>query len=83
MSKKEKLLKKALETPQNLRFDEFEALLTQHKFVCVRKGGGSHFIYRHPKLGKPLPVQNENGMAKEYQIKQFFEQLQEIKNLED
>jgi len=49
--KKEKLLKKAIKTPQNIRFDEFKGLLEHYGFQ-FKKVKGSHFVYSHFKNDK-------------------------------
>jgi hypothetical protein len=72
--KKEKLLQKAINNPQNLRFAEFETLLGHYKFLMVNSTG-SHFIYRNNEMAVTLPIQNTNGLAKIYQVRQFLEIL--------
>jgi len=72
--KKEKLLHKALHSPQNLRFTEFETLLRHYGFELINSAG-SHFIYRNDEMAVTLPIQNMNGLAKVYQIGQFLEIL--------
>jgi len=69
--KKEKLLQKALNSPQNLRFSEFKTLLEHFEFYLMNSEGG-HFVYRNDKIAVSLPIQNIKGMAKVYQIKQFL-----------
>lgn len=71
MTKREKLWKKAKESPQNLTFDEFETLLTQTGWIFVRQRG-SHRLWYSPD-GQPLPIQpRKDGKAKLYQIQQFI-----------
>jgi hypothetical protein len=75
--KREKLLQKAISTPGNIRFGEFETLLKQSGFECIRSRG-SHFHYYCEKFKKLLPVQEgKNGMAKEYQVLQFLSIMEE------
>jgi len=49
-------------------------------FVCTRKEG-SHRIYKSSKVVELINLQDENGKAKPYQIKQFLS-LVEKYNLE-
>lgn len=70
-----KLLQKAIKNPDNLRFGEFQTLLELHGFVCARSRG-SHFIYCSDKYKKSLPVQDNRGKAKGYQVKQFLRILE-------
>lgn len=72
--KKEKLLQKAINSPQNIRFNEFTNLMGHFGFDQANSEG-SHFIYRNDKLAMSLPVQDIKGMAKTYQVRQFLEIL--------
>lgn len=72
--KKEKLLQKAINSPQNLRFTEFQTLIGHFEFDLINSEG-SHFIYRNDDLAVTLPIQNINGKSKVYQVKQFLEIL--------
>ena len=74
--KKEKLLEKAVNNPKNLRFSEFKKLLEWYGFEHVRTIG-SHFFYKHSGFKKALPIEEKNGFAKEYQVKQFLRILEE------
>ncbi len=74
--KKDKLLQKAINNPGNIHFSEFEKLLKTHHFECIRSKG-SHFHYYSAKYSRLLPVQEKNGMAKEYQVIQFLSILEE------
>jgi hypothetical protein len=72
--REEKLLQKALNSPQNMRFSEFETLLKHFDFYLMNSGGG-HFIYRNDEMLVSLPVQEKGGRAKTYQVEQFLEIL--------
>lgn len=75
MTKREKLWKKATESPQNLTFDEFETLLKQMKWTFDRQKG-SHRLWYSP-LGQVLPIQpRKDGKAKVYQVQQFLNYYQ-------
>jgi hypothetical protein len=75
MSKQEKLLKQARNNPQGLSFDDFKTLLRRSQWVEDHQTG-SHSIWYSP-IGFRLSIQNRNGMAKGYQVKQFLAQLNE------
>lgn len=72
--KKEKLLSKALNCPQNLRFSEFKTLMGHFDFYLVNSEG-SHFVFRNDEMSISIPVQNIKGSAKDYQVKQFIDIL--------
>ena len=78
LGKFEKLLKKALTAPQNLKFREF-CFLLEYFGMKLRNTKGSHYIYK--RINSPrftLSVQDSNGMAKPYQVKEFINKLSEL-----
>jgi predicted RNA binding protein YcfA (HicA-like mRNA interferase family) len=75
MTKKEKLLDKAKNSPKNLTFNEFKTLLEQHEWTLVNIKG-SHHSYVNKNIKKLLSIQPNGNNAKEYQIKQFLKYLQ-------
>ncbi len=75
MSKSEKLLQKARNNLNSLSFDDFRALMKQCAWVEDRQVG-SHQIWFSPKRYR-ISIQNRNGKAKDYQIKQFLQQYDE------
>ena len=77
MTKRGKLLAKALANPSGLSFEEFETLLSQFGWVMKRQSG-SHRIWSSPE-GKVVPIQPSNGKAKGYQVKQIL-QILEVSN---
>lgn len=77
---KRKLLQKIMNRPQNVRFNEMIALVEAFGFRLSRVSG-SHHIYVHPKLNELVNLQNVDGSAKPYQIRQFLE-LVELYGLE-
>jgi predicted RNA binding protein YcfA (HicA-like mRNA interferase family) len=74
-----KLLLKALHSPNNLRFAEARALAEAFGFYLSRVQG-SHHIFVHKTVRELLNLQNVNGKAKPYQIRQLL-QLVEKYNL--
>ena len=47
MTKREKLLQKALKAPKDFRFQDLESLLRQFGFRKIKTNAGSHFKWRH------------------------------------
>jgi predicted RNA binding protein YcfA (HicA-like mRNA interferase family) len=77
--KKRRLLQKALNSPKNMRFNEMVALAEAFGFRLSRVSG-SHHIFVHPQVRELVNLQDVNGQAKPYQIRQFL-QLVERYNL--
>ncbi|WP_045220325.1 type II toxin-antitoxin system HicA family toxin [Desulfonatronum thioautotrophicum] len=76
MTRHEKLLERAQNSPQDLTFAEFQTLLRQVGWVLDHQKG-SHQIWYSPK-GKRLPIQRgKSGKAKGYQVKQLLIACQE------
>ena len=75
--KKRKLLAKALNAPQNLRFADLCSLAEAFGYRLDRVNG-SHHIYVHPQADRPLNVQNAGGKAKPYQVRQFLRDIEEF-----
>lgn len=72
MGRVDKLIIKAVNSPQNLRFDEL-CTLCEHFGMERRKGTGSHVIYKrnsHPRY--TISIQDDDGKAKSYQINQLL-----------
>ena len=70
MAKREKLLEKAKNNPRGLSYSDFETLLQQCDWLKDHQTG-SHAIWNSPKKFR-VSIQNRQGMAKEYQVKQFL-----------
>jgi len=69
--KKRKLLQKILSGSRNIQFDEMTALVEAFGFRLSRVKG-SHHIFVHPQVRELVNLQNVNGKAKPYQIRQFL-----------
>jgi predicted RNA binding protein YcfA (HicA-like mRNA interferase family) len=76
MAKLEKLLKKIQGESKNVRFSDFLGLVEAFGFQLARING-SHHIFQHPAISEQLNLQNKNGQAKPYQIKQFLRLVEE------
>lgn len=69
--KAQKLLRKALSSPANLRFEEACALARAFGFRLARISG-SHHIFVHPNVRELINLQEVKGKAKPYQVKQLL-----------
>ncbi len=69
--KREKLLKKILSSPENIRFGDLVTLAEAYGFRLARVTG-SHHIFKHPDKTELLNLQDYKGKAKPYQIRQFL-----------
>jgi len=69
--KRRKLLQKALVSPQNVRFSEMVTLVEAFGFHLSRVKG-SHHIFVHPQVQELVNLQDVDGKAKPYQIRQFL-----------
>jgi predicted RNA binding protein YcfA (HicA-like mRNA interferase family) len=65
------LLKKALSSPANLRFEEACALARAFGFRLSRVSG-SHHIFTHENVRELVNLQEVEGKAKPYQVKQLL-----------
>ncbi len=70
--KNRKLLAKALSGSKNLRFGEVIALAKAFGFRLSRTKG-SHHIFVHPHTRELVNLQEVDGKAKPYQVRQLLE----------
>jgi len=68
---KDKLLLKIQNNQKNIRFATFISLIKAFGFTPVRTKG-SHHIFERADIFEMVNVQDDNGKAKPYQIKQFL-----------
>jgi predicted RNA binding protein YcfA (HicA-like mRNA interferase family) len=73
---KRKLLFKALSSPHNLQFKEMIVLAEAFGFRLSRING-SHHIFTHPDVPELLNLQEKNGKAKAYQVRQFLQLVEQ------
>ncbi|MBN2560696.1 MAG: type II toxin-antitoxin system HicA family toxin [Phycisphaerae bacterium] len=66
-----RLLRLLLVNPRNVRFGDFTSLLQAFGFELDRTSG-SHHIFKHPDVPELINIQEVNGEAKPYQIRQFL-----------
>jgi hypothetical protein len=74
--KKRKLLKKALTSPRNMRFKEMVTLVEAFGFRLSRVKG-SHHIFVHAQVRELINIQDVNGQAKPYQVRQFLQLVEQ------
>jgi hypothetical protein len=79
MSKPEKLLQRAISSPNNFKFEDLCALAECYGWIFQRQSG-SHRIYLHPglgdKLGSMMNFQPRDGKAKYSQVKQLIDAIE-------
>ncbi len=73
---KRKLLFKALSSPNNLPFKEMVVLVEAFGFRLSRING-SHHLFTHPEISELINLQEKNGKAKAYQVRQFLQLVEE------
>lgn len=78
--KKYERLQRLLSRRTNVRFSEVSKCVEDFGFR-LKRISGSHHIFVHPDIPELLNLQNVNGQAKPYQIKQFLK-LVETHNLQ-
>ena len=73
-----KLLDKAKNGLHGLKFTELEKIC-RYYFGAPRQNRGSHQIYTTPWQGDPrINIQNNNGKAKFYQVKQVLQAIEKL-----
>jgi predicted RNA binding protein YcfA (HicA-like mRNA interferase family) len=68
---KRKLLLKALSGSKNISFREMVVLVEAFGFHLSRVNG-SHHVLVNPQVRQIVNLQEENGKAKDYQVRQFL-----------
>lgn len=78
-SRTEELLKKFESNPQNVKYSDLEKVCDA-VFGGARQHGSSHRVYKTPWQGDPrVNIQNENGKAKPYQVRQVLKAVKKMK----
>lgn len=83
MSSKEKRLKRILNNPKDVRFQELDSLLIELGYMCRQSGGGSsHYVYSHPNSNVLIVLvsHGSNIVLPEYQVKKAINSLKNIKD---
>lgn len=76
MVNRRRILIKALAGSKNIRFSEIIALAEGFGFRLARVSG-SHHIFNHPDVDVPINLQEVNGQAKPYQVRQLMKLVEE------
>jgi len=71
MTSKRKILQKALAGSKNIRFSDMVGLVEAFGFRPSRVKG-SHHIFVHPDVPHLVNLQDVEGKAKPYQVRQFL-----------
>lgn len=86
MANQEKLLEKAKNSPNNLRFTELCALAESYGWEFDRQKG-SHRMYKNPFFGSAIEYrmnfQDDNGKAKSLQVRQLLNAIEIIEGAEE
>ena len=83
MAQIEKLLAQFQNNPQNVNFTDL-VKVCNHYFGEPRQQGTSHCVYKTPWVGDPrVNIQNKNGKAKVYQVKQVLDAIEKIEEMKD
>ncbi|MBV6305142.1 toxin HicA [Candidimonas humi] len=74
----DKIVAKMRDEPYNLRYAELFAVCLAY-FGKPRQTGSSHAVFKTPWIGDPrINIQNANGKAKPYQIRQVLAALEKL-----
>jgi hypothetical protein len=80
MPRIEKTLAQMRRSAKNVRFSDLCGVCDYY-FGQSRQSGSSHVVYRMPWQGDPrVNIQNDNGMAKPYQVKQVLKAIARLQN---
>ena len=79
MGKCDKLLEKAKRNPKGVKFRELCALATCYGWELDRQKG-SHAVYKNRVMKSTISLQDDNGMAKDYQVRQLLTAIDEAED---
>ncbi|MEA5512635.1 toxin HicA [Nodularia sp. UHCC 0506] len=83
MAQIEKLLAQFKNNPKNVNFNDL-VKVCNHYFGEPRQQGTSHRVYKTPWAGDPrVNIQEKNGKAKVYQVKQVLDAIEKIEEMKD
>jgi len=76
------ILEKMRRNPKGVRFNEL-CRVCDHFFGKPRKSGTSHRVYKTPWAGDPrVNIQNSQGKAKAYQVRQVLLAVDRLENVD-
>ena len=77
------IIRKARESPSTVRFRELVKVCDSY-FGSPRQAGTSHRVYRTPWPGDPrVNIQDDNGTAKRYQVRQVLNAIEKLEAQRD
>ncbi len=80
MSGIDKILTQMKRSAQNVRYADLKKVCEQY-FGEPRQNSTSHSVFKTPWNGDPrVNIQNKNGMAKSYQVKQVLNAIERLEN---
>ncbi len=83
MAQIEKLLAEIKNNPKDVKFTDL-VKICNHYFREPRQQGTSHCVYQTPWFGDPrVNIQEKNGKAKIYQVKQVLAAIEKIEDMEN
>lgn len=83
MAQIKKLVAQFKENPKNVNFNDL-VKVCDHYFGDSRQSGSSHCVYKTPWQGDPrVNIQNKNGKAKTYQVKQVLDAISKIEEMKN
>ena len=79
----EELRESIRNNPRGVRYADLAKLCDAY-FGEPRQAGTSHRVYRKPWPGDPrVNIQNRNGMAKPYQVRQVLKAIEKLEALHE
>lgn len=83
MGQIQKILAQIRNNPKDVNFTDL-VKVCNHYFGEPRQQGTSHCVYKTPWAGDPrVNIQEKNGKAKFYQVKQVLAAIEKIEETED
>ena len=83
MAQIKKLVVQFKENPKNVKFNDL-VKVCDHYFGDSRQSSSSHCVYKTPWQGDPrINIQNKNGYAKPYQVKQVLAAISKIEEMKN
>jgi hypothetical protein len=78
MARVEDILQQMNKNPSDVRFSDLSKVCIYY-FGRPRRKDGSHHVYKTPWQGDPrINIQNNNGKAKAYQVKQVLRAIDKL-----
>jgi len=72
------IITKMKHNPKGIRFQDL-CKVCDHYFGKARQRSSSHRVYKTPWQGDPrVNIQNDNGMAKAYQVRQILKAIERL-----